>query len=103
MPVAHSETLSVYSDTVLTARRGIEGRCGMPAGSGMSRSRPRGQICADCPSAASWRPRRRSVLAGQHEHRNPSCGRGLGVAELRILRDQFRPQLGAGGVVEFLR
>jgi uncharacterized protein (DUF2236 family) len=40
--------------------------------------------------------RRRSVQAGQHEHRNLSRGLGLDFAELRILRDQLRPQLGAG-------
>jgi hypothetical protein len=45
----------------------------------------------------------RSVLAGQHEHRNLPRGPGLGFAELRILRGQLRPQLGAGGVVELFR
>src|ERR1017187_6484182 len=45
----------------------------------------------------------RSVLAGQHEHRNLTRGPGLGFAELRILPGQLRPQLGAGGGVELLR
>ena len=57
-----------------------------------------GRVCA-------WQaggPRHRSVLAGQHEHRNLSRGLGLGFAELRILGEQLRPQLGAGGVIELL-
>src|SRR2546421_5829611 len=47
--------------------------------------------------------RRRSVLSGQHEHRNLSLGLGLVSADVRVLRDQSRPQLGAGGVVQLLR
>jgi hypothetical protein len=44
-----------------------------------------------------------SVLAGQHEHRNLSRGPGLVFADGRRLRDQLRPQPGAGGVVQLLR
>src|SRR5260370_4545986 len=49
------------------------------------------------------RGHRRSVLADQHEYRNLPCGLGLVFADGRRLRDQLRPQLGPGGVVEFFR
>jgi len=37
-----------------------------------------------------------SVLAGQHEHRKLPRGPGLVLTKSGILRDQLRPQLGAG-------
>src|SRR5579863_2710969 len=46
---------------------------------------------------------RRSVLAGQHEYRNLPRGPGLEFADGRVLRDQLRPQPGAGGAVQLLR
>ena len=46
---------------------------------------------------------RRSVLAGEHENRNLSRGLALVFADGRGLRDQLRPQFGAGGVVQLLR
>src|SRR5205807_163800 len=45
----------------------------------------------------------RSVLAGQHDHRNLPRGLGLEFAEGRSLRDQLRPQFGAGGTAQLLR
>jgi hypothetical protein len=41
-------------------------------------------------------------VAGQHEDWKLSGGSGLEFAEGRRLRDQFRPQVGASGVVQLL-
>src|SRR6266550_5109114 len=58
---------------------------------------------ADCRAWQTGGPRRRSVPAGQHEHRNLPRGRGLVFADGRRLRDQLGPQLGAGAAVQLLR
>src|SRR5712691_874505 len=60
-------------------------------------------ICADRPAWPTGGSRRRSVLAGQHEHRYLPRGPGLVFADGRGLRDQLRPQPGAGGAVQLLR
>ena len=52
--------------------------------------------------AAVRRVLRRSVAAGEHEHRNPSCGLGLVLAERRRRGDEFGPQRVVGGGFEFL-
>jgi len=80
-----------------------EGHCRMLAGSGASQSSPGDKSARTAQAWQAGGPGHRSVLAGQHEHRNLSRGLGLGFAELRILREQLRPQLGAVSVVELLR
>jgi hypothetical protein len=45
----------------------------------------------------------RSVLAGQHDHRDLSCDLGLVVVDLGGLGGQLRPQLGPGGFVQLRR
>src|ERR1700733_480195 len=75
------------------------------------RTRPRRRLTtagelgayAQARSYESRGSRRRSVLAGQHEHRNLPRGPGLVFADRGILRDQLRPQLGPAGAVQFLR
>src|SRR5215472_15956102 len=67
---------------------------------------------ARCPKSRSGAPNRsrrsgawrsRSVLTGQHEHRNLPRDLGLEFADGRGLRDQRGPQRGAGGVGQLLR
>jgi MFS family permease len=55
------------------------------------------------PVMAAGTAHRRSVQPGQHDHRNLSRCLGLEFAERRSLRDQLRPQFGAGGMTQLLR
>lgn len=75
-------------DSPVEERKGLRR---MLAGSGTSQSSPGDRSARTARAWQAGGPRHRSVLAGQHEHRNLSRGLGLGFAELRILREQLRP------------